>query len=417
MPDTRDFPVPDLGEGLDDLTIVAWQVAVGDTIELNQTLCTVETAKAEVDVPSPHAGTVVALGGEEGETLAVGSLLARIAVADAAPGPAETAPETAAAARTTSAPPTLVGYGPSEATERSRRSARPEPVPTPRLATVGSARPRARPPVRRLARQLDIDLRDLAPGSGPDGIVTRADVEAARPATPRTGREIPVRGVRARMAERLADAHRDVPTAAARVVVDCTRLLSVRDSLNRHAQGKDQDPVITPFALLAHFATRALRTVPTLNAAWDPSGPTIRVHDAVHLGIATATDRGLVVTAIADADRRGVHDLASELARLSGAARAGTATPAELSGSTFTISNFGALGLDDGTPVLNPPEAAILGVGAIRRRAHVVGDEVVPRSTAALTLVFDHRIADGADAGRYMAELRALIETPELALL
>jgi 2-oxoisovalerate dehydrogenase E2 component (dihydrolipoyl transacylase) len=397
MPESaRDFLVPDLGEGLDDLTIVTWHVGVGDDVELNQPLCTVETAKAEVEVPSPFAGTVVALGGAAGETLDVGTLLVRIAVTAAEP-----------------APPTLVGYGPDAALGRSHRARRAEEAP--RLATVGSTRPRAKPPVRRLARQLDIDLRELAPGSGHDGIITRADVEAATSGSPAT--TVPVRGVRARMAERLAAGRATVPTASGRVVIDCTRLLAVRQALNAHAEQRGLDAVVTPFALLAHFATLALRTVPTLNASWEDAGPAIRVHDAVHLGIATATDRGLLVTVIADAQSRSVHGLAAELARLTAAARSGTASPTELTGSTFTISNFGALGLDDGTPVINPPEAAILGVGSIRRRPHVVDDEVVARSTATLTLVFDHRVADGADAGRYLSELRALVETPELALI
>jgi 2-oxoisovalerate dehydrogenase E2 component (dihydrolipoyl transacylase) len=419
MSETRDFLVPDLGEGLDDLTIVGWHVAVGDAVELNQDLCTVETAKAEVDVPSPYAGTVVALGGGEGETLDVGTLLVRIETRQPAAPAARAEP-----APPTGAPPLLVGYGPDAGGDRSRRAA---PAP----ATVGgpAARPRAKPPVRLLARQHGIDLRDLMPGSGPDGIVTRDDVLRSEsgetrgrmttiglPVSPVEGAPITLTGVQARMAQRLADAHRDIPDAAARVVVDCTRLLDARDRLNAHAATRGLDGVVTPFTLLAHLAVVAVRASPKVNAMFEPAGPAVRLHDALHLGIATATDRGLVVTVVRDAGGLGAHPLAAEVARLSGAARAGTAAPAELSGSTFTITNFGALGLDDGIPMINPPEAAILGVGAIRRRPHVVDDEVMPRSTATLTLVFDHRVLDGAEAGRYLGELRALIEAPELAL-
>jgi pyruvate dehydrogenase E2 component (dihydrolipoamide acetyltransferase) len=154
-----------------------------------------------------------------------------------------------------------------------------------------------------------------------------------------------------------------------------------------------------------------------LNARFDDSGPAILLHDAVHLGIGTATDRGLLVTVVRDAEARAVHDFSTEVARLSERARAGTATPAELTGSTFTISNFGALGLDDGIPIVNHPEAAILGVGSIRPRPHVVDGAVLARHTATLTLAFDHRICDGAEAGRFLSELRHTIEAPELALL
>lgn len=360
----RDFPLADLGEGLEEATIVEWLVAVGDRVELNQVVCNVETAKAEVEVPSPWAGTVVALGGAAGETIAVGAPLVTIEVADEAADRAETA---SASGRQ----PTLVGYGVDESADQSRRA-------------------------RAVARH----RRNLA----------QASDESA----------VPVRGVRARIAERMTTSAA-VPTASASVVVDCTRLLEVRTMLDDHAERHGRDRVITPFALICRVVVEQLGAVPLLNATYaadvdGADGAEIRVHSAVHLGIGTATDRGLVVTVVRDAQQRGVHDLATELARLATGARAGTLPPTDLVGSTFTVSNFGALGLDSGQPLLNPPEAGILGVGAIRRRPHVVDDEVVPRATASLTLVFDHRVVDGAEAGRFLGGLRELVEAPELAL-
>jgi 2-oxoisovalerate dehydrogenase E2 component (dihydrolipoyl transacylase) len=407
---------------------VRWLVAVGDRVALNQPLCIVETAKAEVEVPSPHAGTIVELGGADGDTLLVGALLTRI---DTDGGdPAEGQPE-----------PTLVGYGRDDAFDRSRRGRRraaTEREPTVAQGPAASTRlsALAKPPVRLLARRLGLDLTELAPGSGPRGIVTRADVEAAAvrrspDAGPAAGGgangdrapseegwdAIPVRGIRARVADHLTASRAGIPDATCSVVVDCTRLLEVRAALNERAVGDGGTPEITPFSLLAHLAVRALGRTPILNSTYDVEGPEIRVHRSIDLGIGTATERGLVVTVVRDAAACSAGQLAARLARLSEAARAGTLAPADLQGSTFTISNFGALGLDEGIPIINHPEAAILGVGSIRPRPHVVDAAVVARPTASLTLVFDHRVCDGVEAGRFLGDLRALVEAPELALL
>jgi pyruvate dehydrogenase E2 component (dihydrolipoamide acetyltransferase) len=451
----RDFLVPDLGEGLEEATVVEWHVAPGDTVALNQVLCTVETAKAEVEVPSPYAGAVVALGGAANETLKVGSLLARIALSTA------DAPEGTAAAPAASGTrePTLVGYGHDESIDRSRRRRRgsapsPEaPVasadptvatdPVTAVATVGDTPPGvasgatagvgralAAPPVRKLARDLGVDLQSLAPGRGPDGIVTRADVRAAAD-TPAPGgvvasiagsdsagtTVVPVTGVRARVAEHMSTSRTRIPDATCSVTVDCTRLLEVRAALNSAADRRGLGTPVTPFSLLCRLFVQALVAVPGLNASYDESGPAIRYHSAVHLGIGTATDRGLLVTVVRDADGRSTLDLSSEIARLSAAARDHTITPGELTGSTITVSNFGALGLDEGIPVINHPEAAILGVGSIKPRPYVVDGVVVARPTSTLTLAFDHRVGDGADAGGLLSRLRDLVEAPELALL
>lgn len=403
--DVERFLVPDLGEGLEEATIVSWSVAAGAEVALNDPLCVLETAKAEVEIPSPYAGTVTELGGAPGETLRVGTLLAAI----------RTAPQAASTRRAT-----LVGYGVDEQLDRSRRGRRGghRPPNAPRPAEVH--RPRAKPPVRRLARQLGVDLAVLAPGHGPEGSVTRAQVEAAAAAvpTPPAGRPVdePVTGVRARIAHRMTRSRAEIPDATCSVAVDFGEALALRAALNERLERAGARPVVTPFALACHLFVRAVVEHPVLNASYDAAGPSIRRHAAVHLGVAVATDRGLVVAVVRDAHERGAVGLAEEIDRLSAAARAGTVTPAELVGSTITVSNFGALGLDEGIPVINHPEAAILGLGAVRERPAVVDGLLAVRRVATATLAFDHRVADGADAAALLTTFRDFLEQPGLAL-
>jgi len=423
-PPRRDFLAPDLGEGLEELTIVEWLVAPGDPVTLNQPLCVVETAKAEVEIPSPRTGTIGGLGGDPGDTIAVGALLVRFDddLDPAGDGRAPGRPQ-----------PTLVGYGHDAAIDHSRRAGdRASRREAARPGTGGRAadagprsRSRARPAVRKLARDLGVDLATVT-GSGPGEVITPDDVQAAAgrrsaPAAPTPSggatHAVPVTGIRARVAERTATSRRRIPDATCGVVVDCTRLLDVRAALDRAAVARGLDVVVTPFSLICHLAVRALRTAPTLNATFVEDVPEIRVHDGVDLGIGTATERGLVVTVARDAHRRSTLDLSCELARLTVGARSGTLGPADMHGSTFTVSNFGALGLDEGIPVINHPEAAILGIGSIRPRPHVVDDRIAIRRTASFTLAFDHRVCDGAEAGRFLGELRALVEAPEALAL
>jgi pyruvate dehydrogenase E2 component (dihydrolipoamide acetyltransferase) len=391
----REFLVPDLGEGLQDATITSWNVAIGDTVELNQTLCTVETNKAEVEIPSPYAGQVLELGGAAGDTLAVGALLARIETSESAPARAPTngtGPKRK---------PVLVGYGADDAMDASRRRA---PVPE-------SQRPRAKPSVRKLAADLHVDLTTLAPGSGPEGIITRDDVLAAA-----DGAELfDVRGVQAAMARRMSLAHSEIPDAHARIEVDCTALLALRDRM----VAADDTLAVTPFVLTLRMLVIALRRHPILNSTWvvTDDHPRIHQHPAVHLGFGVASPRGLLVPVVANAHDLTTRELAQAVSRLIDGARAGSLQPQHLTGSTFTVSNYGALGLDDGVPVINYPESAILGMGSIRQRAVVVDGVVTARHTMALTCAFDHRIADGAQAAGFLVELRNLIEAPELALL
>lgn len=371
----RDFLVPDLGEGLEDATITGWAVAVGDEVALNQTLCTVETNKAEVEIPSPFAGRIVELGGAAGETLPVGALLVRVETDGSAPQ------------RT----PVLVGYGADAALDGSRRRAR------------------AKPPVRKLAADLDVDLGRIT-GSGPDGIVTRGDVHAAAG----SAADAPVTGVRLAMARRMALSRSEIPDAHASVEVDGTELIRLRE----HCLSVGATSV-TPFVLALRFTVAALRRHPELNATWldTVNGPRIHTHSGINLGVGVAAPRGLLVPVVTEAHNRTTRQLGDEVGRLVAAAREGALTPTQMQGSTFTVSNFGALGLDDGVPVINHPEAAILGVGALKPRAVVVDGDVVARSTMRLTCAFDHRVADGAQVGAFLGELRSLIEAPAAALL
>lgn len=388
----KTFTVPDLGEGLEEITLTSWQVAVGDEVELNQVLCSVETAKAEVEIPSPYAGRVVEIGGAVGEVLAVGTPLVRIDI-----GSAVDPSDAASAGRT----PVLVGYGADDAFDTSRR---------PCTSTTG--RPKAKPSARKLAAELGVDLGGVPPG--PRGVITTDGVlRAAGEAIP--GDELrPLSPVQAAMAERMTLSRSRIPDAHGRVQVDGTNLLALRDRL-AEAGGA----AITPFVLILRLLVIALTRHPALNATWvdAPDGPKIRTHHAVHLGFAVAAPRGLLVPVVFDAHRKTTRELARCVARLIADARAGTLKPAELQGSTFTVSNFGALGLDDGVPVINYPEAAVVGIGSLKPRPVAVGDTVAVRPQLTLTCAFDHRIADGAQAAEFLCALRDLIEQPETALL
>ena len=286
-----------------------------------------------------------------------------------------------------------------------------------RTAPPDGTRPRAKPPVRKLAADLHVDLASLTPGSGPDGIVTRDDVLSGAGRPDQGSDDVGVHGVQATMAQRMTLSRSKIPDAHASVHVDCSTLLKVRDRLREEVG--DDGPPITPFVLTLRLLTIALTHHPMFNSTWvdTAGGPHIHVHSAVHLGIGVAAPRGLLVPVVKDAQDNSTRELAASVARLIDEARAGTVKPAELQGSTFTVSNFGALGLDEGVPVINYPEAAILGMGSLKPRAIVVDGAVVARPTMTLTCAFDHRIADGAQVAAFLCELQKLIESPELALL
>jgi 2-oxoisovalerate dehydrogenase E2 component (dihydrolipoyl transacylase) len=405
------FALPDLGEGLEDAEITAWHVSEGETITLNQPLLTVETAKAEVEVPSPFAGVVMACHGDVGEVVLVGRVLVEIETGDPGSG---TGPGTGRRS------PVLVGYGAavSDSPRRRRRS-------TVQAARVRAAspstewgvaprapRPLAKPPVRLLARTLGVELARVV-ATGSHGIITRDDVTRAAGARPGTepaagGREIPIRGVRRATAERMSTSRREIPDAAAALWVDFTALMMTRRTLS---DTPPHGPEVTPFALLCRLVVEALLTSPALNATFDEAAGVIRHYEPIHLGFAVSTERGLFVPVARDAQAMSTSELAHEIRRLAEAARSGSATPAELQGSTFSITNFGAFGVDDGNPIINHPEAAIVGVGAIKDRPWVDGGELTVRSTAKLTCAFDHRVSDGAEASAFLTTLRDMIES------
>lgn len=291
----RSFPVPDLGEGLQEVTVTCWSVAVGDDVEINQTLCSVETAKAEVEIPSPYAGRIVELGGAEGDVLKVGAELVRI----------DTGPTAVAQPNGEGAVPTLVGYGADAAIETSRRT----------------SRPLAAPVVRKLAKELAVDLAALQRGSGAGGVITRADVLAAARGGVGAGPDVrPVHGVHARMAEKMTLSHKEIPTAKASVEVICAELLRLRDRFVSAA------PEITPFALTLRLLVIALKHNVILNSTWVDSGegPQVHVHRGVHLGFGAATERGLLVPVVTDAQDKNTRELASRVAELITGAREGT---------------------------------------------------------------------------------------------
>ncbi|WP_373281105.1 dihydrolipoamide acetyltransferase family protein [Nocardia araoensis] len=467
-----EFRLPDLGEGLTDAELVSWAVDVGDTVELNQEIADVETAKAVVSLPSPFAGRVVELLARPGDTVAVGSPLIRIRTA----GAEETADETG---RTS----VLVGYGPeAEATSRRRPPAQPgvsrphdadsrvaqpgvsrtddadsraaEPgVLRPDEAdgaaqpdalrsdgvdsmsederrpdtALGATRAAATPAARKLARELGLDLWFIA-GSGPGGAVTVEDVRGAvpvsqpRPATTpaaaeaRAGRpsareeRTPISGIRKRTAAAMLTSARTIPQASTFVTADCTASMELLDHLR--STKSFAGLALTPLALVAEAALVALADFPGMNVCWDEAAGEIVTKHYVNLGIAVATERGLLVPNIKEAQTLSLRDLTREIGWLADTARAGGATPAELRGGTFTITNVGVFGVDAGVPLVNPGEAAILCLGSIRKRPWVVRDEIAVRWVTTLGVSFDHRMVDGELAARFLATVAGFLEDP-----
>jgi 2-oxoisovalerate dehydrogenase E2 component (dihydrolipoyl transacylase) len=399
----RDFLMPDLGEGLTEGEINRWLVAEGDVVAVDQPIAEITTEKAVVEVPTPFAGRVARLHGVEGETITVGTPLISIEVAG---GPSESASGNV-----------LVGYGTSESAPRARRSAAPSTA----SATPTTAGPPASPLVRRLATEMGIDLATIT-GTGPGGMVTQADLERARNAEtlqPSSAAPALAGGVRKALsgvdriaADRLTRSYREAPTATATLSADASRIMEWRSEPLTDTGGVR----ITPFAVMLRLCAVALRTFPRLNAHFDAATNEVVTFDPVHLGVAVQTERGLVVAVIRNAETKSLPDIAADLQRLANAARDGSIDAADLRGSTFTVSNFGAFGVDGGTAIINPPEAAILGVGRIATRPWVVDNAVVPRAVVELSLVFDHRVADGGVAGGFIRHLADLIETPDEAL-
>lgn len=432
----KQMRLPDLGEGLTEATIVRWLVAEGDVVAEDQVVAEVETAKATVELPAPFAGTVARLHAGEGDEVAVGDVVLSVDAGDgntaASAGSGDAAEPAAASAGSDGggggdAGSLLVGYGPAAGRARRRRSRGQHHTPGGR-----GGRPRAKPPVRKLAKDLGVDLSQVT-GTGPDGRITRDDVRAAAPprpadaaahpaapapaaptgaAAPAADRRIAVTGVRARIADNLSTAWREIPAAACWIECDATALLAARAEL----AAAHPDVKLTPLALLLRCCVVALRDVVELNASFDAQAREVVQHDAIHLGVATQTDRGLVVPVVRDAGQRSVLDLAAAVGDLAARARDNSLTPAQMVGGTFTVSNFGAFGVDGGTPIVNHPQAGILGVGRIAPRPWVVGDRIEVRHVVQLSLTFDHRVCDGAEAAGFLRRMADLVERPTLLL-
>jgi 2-oxoisovalerate dehydrogenase E2 component (dihydrolipoyl transacylase) len=430
MTNVQQFHLPDVGEGLTEAEIVTWMVAPGDIVEVNQVVVEIETAKSLVELPSPFAGEVTELHAEPGETVDVGRPIISVATAG---GAVDSPVVEAEHAVVEDEPKLLVGYGAKETTgRRRRRGARPaaEPAAVTPAPVVAAGPVRTKPPVRKLAKVLGVDLATVVP-SGPDGVVTRADVvaasEATSPAAPETPAaasdadeiRIPIKGVRKHTAAAMVSSAFTAPHVSEFVTLDVTATMDLRSRLQ--ARREFADVRLSPLALVAKAFLRAMERTPSANSRWDEAAQEIVQMREINLGIAAATPRGLVVPNIRSAQRLGLAELASAIADLADTARAGRTTPEQMSHGTVTISNFGVFGVDTGTPILNPGETAILGVGTISRRPWVVGEgadeRIEPRWVTTLALSFDHRVMDGQQGSELLADTAAFLRDPALAVL
>lgn len=420
------FVLPDVGEGLREAEILAWNVAVGERVEVNQILLEIETAKSVVELPSPASGTIESLYVEEGAIVAVGTLLVSI---DDASDDTDTGPEVVvvpdddADADVLDPPMVLVGTGPAPAAARSRRL-RPRGADVsapPRVETAPSghagSRARAKPPVRHLAKTLDVDLNSLVPSNGT--VISRHDVEAAAAKRPETSdvREtrVPIRGVRKAIAEAVTRSAFTAPHVTEFLTVDVTATMEMLSRLK--ADRRWEGVRLTPLLFVAKALLVAVRRYPEINARWDETAREIaRLHD-VNLGIAAATPRGLLVPNIKGADGLHLRELATALGDLIDTARRGKATLHDVSGGTITITNIGSLGVDAATPILNPGEAAILAFGAVREMPWVVEGQLAVRQITQLALSFDHRLVDGELGSQVLVEVGRLLHDPAEAFL
>ncbi|MFI6640539.1 dihydrolipoamide acetyltransferase family protein [Streptomyces sp. NPDC050504] len=483
----REFKLPDVGEGLTEAEILKWYVRPGDTVTDGQVVCEVETAKAAVELPIPYDGVVHELAFEEGATVDVGTPIITVDVQPGS-GPAEEPPAQAPAAvpapAAPAAPvesaddeapkgrqPVLVGYGVAESSTKRRprkaaasaataapaaaalqaelnghagapAPAAPAPAPAAALGTVPGPRPLAKPPVRKLAKDLGIDLAAVTP-TGPDGIITRDDVHAAAapapaapavptPAAPAEAGDVsretspapaaqpvagaretrvPIKGVRKATAAAMVGSAFTAPHVTEFVTVDVTRTMKLVDELK-----SDPDMAglrVNPLLLIAKALLVAVRRNPAINAAWDEAAQEIVLKHYVNLGIAAATPRGLIVPNIKDADAKTLPELAGALGELVATAREGRTTPAAMQGGTLTITNVGVFGVDTGTPILNPGESAILAIGSIKLQPWVHKGKVKPRQVTTLALSFDHRLVDGELGSKFLADVAAVLEQPK----
>jgi pyruvate dehydrogenase E2 component (dihydrolipoamide acetyltransferase) len=432
----RLFRLPDLGEGLTEAEIIDWKVEVGDRVRIDQIVVEVETAKAAVDVPVPYAGAVLRLHAAAGTTVAVGEPLISVGPvpAGASEGASEsddTVAERYREEERAGSGNVLIGYGtghaPATRRRRAGRSARAR-RPAVGAATTGTAEVTGRngaaaplvisPLVRRLARENGVDLTRVTP-SGPCGVILRRDVEQARadtgaaPHEAGTVERIPIRGMRRAVAEKMSRSRTEIPDATTWVDVDATGLVRAREDL----QAAEPDRRIGLLALLARICVAGLQRFPELNATVDTERGEIVRFAEIHLGFAAQTERGLVVPVAANAHRMTTAELAAEISRLTGLARSGGLPPQALTGGTFTLNNYGVFGVDGSTPIINHPEAAILGVGRVVDKPWVVDGALAVRKVAQLSLSFDHRVCDGGVAGGFLRFVADCVERPAILLI
>ena len=461
-----EFPLPDVGEGLTEADIVAWKVAPGDNVTVNQILVEIETAKSLVELPSPQAGTVGALLVEEGQTIEVGTPIIRFGGDDSS---AEAAPASAGAPASNSEEnpadesgeadggATLVGYGAKE-TSSKRRPRKGASIPAPAAAAAPAApaaeatppapaaapatpaqpasapaspsKPLAKPPVRKLAKDLGVDLSQVTP-TGPRGDVTRDDVHAAANQTtaPTAGatapaaasasdqgaleERIPFKGVTKMMAKAMVDSAFTMPHVTEFLDVDVTETMAMVRRL-KSTKFLGEDVKVSPLLIVAKAVAWAVGRNPRINSCLE--GDDIVVKKYVNLGIAAATPRGLIVPNIKNAQAMGLGELAQGIQDLTALARSGKTPPADQAGGTITITNVGVFGVDAGTPIINPGEAAILAFGQVRKKPWVVGDEIVPREITTLSVSADHRVVDGEIISKFLADVGRGLEDPTLML-
>ncbi|MGZ4618816.1 MAG: dihydrolipoamide acetyltransferase family protein [Frankiaceae bacterium] len=424
---SQQFRLPDLGEGLTEGEILRWLVNVGDSVRLNQPIVEVETVKAAVEVPSPLAGVVTEILVSAGAIVPVGAPLVRIDVeiSDAAEGRgggSDAVPGSLPA-------PVLVGYGPPPVAAPRRRSTRTGRAKQSEAVARGP-QPLAPPPVRKLARDLGVHLETLR-GSGPGGVISREDVaraagaarspaaapevrspEAVGAARSPAAERLPLRGVRRAMSMAVTTSAFTAPHASVCLAVDVTASMRLRERLAGLSDFAGLP--VSPLLLVAKALLVAARRHPLINSSWDEAAQEIVIHPAVNLGIAVATARGLVVPNVKDAGALPLAGLARALGDLTDAAREGRTTPAAMTGGTITITNVGVFGVDGGTPILNPGEAAILALGRVRQMPWVVDGGLAVRDVVQLTLAFDHRIVDGRLAGEFLADVSAMLTEPAM---
>ncbi|MEY4994646.1 MAG: hypothetical protein RLZ65_495 [Actinomycetota bacterium] len=429
------FPLPDVGEGLTEAEIVSWKVAPGQKVEVNQTICEIETAKSIVELPCPFEGVVEELLAQEGETVEVGTPIIAVNVTSGVIPTMTTfdAPAEAVAVETDTGAeyklPTLVGYGDTgEAGSRRRRAVKQAPITTAIpvamvRATTAADAVMAKPPIRKLAKELGVDL-NLVQGTGAHGEITRDDVigsasqasvfkNLTTPDVPSEREErIPVKGVRKAIATAMVKSAFTAPHVSIFVDVDATRTM---EYVKRLKNSVDFAGIkVTPLLIMAKAMIWAVRRNRMVNSTW--TDEEIIVHNFVNLGIAAATPRGLIVPNIKNADQMSMIELAQAIEQLAATARDGRTTPEDMKDGTITITNIGVFGVDTGTPILNPGEVGIVALGSIRKKPWVVDDEIVVRQITTIGATFDHRVVDGDVASRFVQDVASVIEEPALLL-